>query len=123
MTSNELGEIPFTSRKKVERELPYGSDDGPALLVNASQLCEWPSAEVTKWHAVADFKVLEDGCWAIRVRSLFHGNRWCSWRTVRHPKQIRIADGWTATQVRDARRRLRAECAEVDSDTREVVEC
>ncbi len=89
------------------RELPYFASDGPALAILASVPRAHRSAESPQWHGAADFVVKEDGSWSLRVRSLFHGNRWCAWKTVRAPVKVRPADGWTATQIRHARGAIR----------------
>ncbi len=93
--------------RRTVRELPYESVDGPALAILASVPRASRSAESPEWHGAADFVVKADGSWSLRVRSLFHGNRWCAWLTVRAPVKVRPADGWTATHVRHARRHVR----------------
>ncbi len=93
--------------RRTVRELPYGPGDSPALTILASVPRAGRSAESPQWYGAADFVVNPDGSWSLRVRSLFHGNRWCEWLTVRAPMKVRPADGWTATQIRRARQRMR----------------
>jgi hypothetical protein len=87
--------------------LPRESHEQPALRVFAATLRTWRGSEYPKWIAAADIARNEDGTWSVRVRSLFNGNRWCEWVTVRTPLKVKPGEGWNFESLALARRKVR----------------
>jgi len=95
---------------RVDIRLPYAPGEQCAVRVLAAVPRAHRCAESLEWIAGADLTRHDDGSWSIRVRELFHGNRWCGWRHIRRPVRMEMGEGWTMESFAAARKALRADC-------------